>query len=239
MPISKPYPNIYRHGNDSVNRPFVDTRRTPVAKRFLQSFEILKRDLQRIFEFIEPCPDNYSTYSQRTFELLLRACTEIESNCKQILRANSHSIDNVNILRFSDLNGPMKLSEYVVCCPAIDFPDFSPFESFAHVERTQRSPSWYRAYNEAKHDRANSFSSAHLKNVIESIGAVYIILSAQYGNNFDGGIGSIMGISAGPPKYFALHSHPSWLIDESYQFDWATLSSTTEPYDNHPVPQIS
>jgi len=238
MPISKPYPNIYRHGNNNVNSPFVDSRRTPVAKRFLESFEILKRDLQRLFEFIEPCPDNYSTFSHRTFDLILRACTEIESNCKQILRANKHTIDDVNILRFSDLNGPMKLSEYVVCCPAIDFPDFSPFEAFAHAKRKHRSPLWFRAYNEAKHDRANFFSSASLKNVIESIGAVYIILSAQYGYHFDGGLGSISGVSVGPPKYFSLRSHPSWSTDESYKFDWATLLSTNKPYDYHPVPQI-
>lgn len=238
MPTSKPYHNIYRHGPEPVNRPFIESRKSPVVKRFLQSFEILKRDLQHIFEFIEPCTDNYSTYSQRTFELLLRACTEIETNCKQILRVNSHPVNNSNILRFADLDGPMKLSEYIVCCPAIDFPDFSPFRSFVHTDRNQRSPSWYRAYNEAKHDRANSFSSAHLKNVIESIGAVYVILSAQYGYHFDGGLGAVNGISAGSPKYFSLRSHPSWSVDESYQFDWPTLSSTTNPYDFHPIPQI-
>jgi hypothetical protein len=238
MPTTKPYPHIYRHGNESVNRPFKESQKSSLAKRFLQSFEIIKRDLQRLFEFIEPCNDNYLTYSQRTFELLLRACTEIESNCKQILRANNQSVNDVNILRFSDLNGPMKLSEYVVCCPAIDFDDFSPFESFAHSDRQRRSPSWYRAYNEAKHDRAHTFSSAHLKNVIESIGAVYIILSAQYGYHFDGGLSAWNGISLGPPKYFSLRAHPKWPDDESYQFDWTALSSTNDPYDYHPVPQI-
>jgi hypothetical protein len=226
---------MYRHGHAT---PYYESRQTPVAKRFLQSFEILKRDLQLLYEFIEPCPENYSTYSQRTFALLLRACTEVESNCKQILRANNLHINNVNILRYSDLNGPMKLSEYVVCCPAIDYPDFKPFESFTHTERNQRSPLWYRAYNEAKHDRANSFSSAHLKNVIESIGAVYIILSAQYGNRFDGGSFSISGMSTGPPNYFSLRSAPSWSDDESYRFNWTDLSSSTEPYDYHPIPVI-
>lgn len=238
MPISKPYPNMYRHGNTAVNIPFIENRKTPTAKRFLQSFEILKRDLQRLFEFIEPCVNNYSTFSQRTFELLLRACTEVESNCKQILRANGHAVDNINILRFADLNGPMKLSDYVVCCPAIEFPDFSPFGAFSNPDRNQRSPLWYRAYNEAKHDRANSFSSADVKNVIESIGAVYVILSAQYGYHFDGGIGSINGILIGPPKYFGLRDHPSWSTDESYQFDWTSLSSAADAYDHHPVPQI-
>lgn len=238
MATAKPYPNIYRHGPSSVNRPFTDSRRTPAAKRFLQSFEILKRDLVRLFEFVEPCSDNLSTYSQRTFELLLRACTEVETNCKHILRSNGHSASRESIIRFSDLNGPMKLSEYTVCCPAIDFKDFAPFEYFSHAERKQRSPLWYRAYNSAKHDRAGSFSSANLGSVIESIGAVYVILSAQYGYHFDGGINSMMGIPLGPPKYFSLCAHPSWSEDESYQFDWDSLSSMESPYGLHPIPQI-
>lgn len=235
MPISKPYPNIYRSGTDGYLRY---SRRTPEAKRYLQSFEILKRDLQLLFEFIEPCPDNYLAYSLRTFELLLRACTEIESNCKHILLTNKHDIDHVNILRFADLNGPMRLSEFVVCCPAIDFEVFSPFESFGDTERNHRSPTWYRAYNEVKHDRANNFSRANLKNVIEAIGAVYVILTAQYGSGFDGAVGTIMGLSIGPPKYFSLSKQPNWSIDESYEFDWATLLSTDEPYSYHPVPEI-
>jgi hypothetical protein len=218
--------------------PFIETQKTPVAKRFLQSYEILKRDLQRLFEYIEPCNANCSTYSLRTFELLLRACTEIESNCKQVLRANGHKTDDATIIRFSDLNGPMKLSEYVVCCPAIDFEDFSPFESFGCPVRQDRSPSWYRAYNEAKHDRANYFSSASLRNVIESIGAVYVILSAQYGSDFDGGLAAWNSIRIGPPKYFSMRTQPKWSPDESYKFDWAALSSTAQPYDYHPIPQI-
>jgi hypothetical protein len=238
MPIMKPYPHIYRHGNDGVNRPFIENRKTALAKRFLQSFEILKRDLQHLFEFIEPCTDNYSTYSHRTFELLIRACIETEANCKQIFRANKNPITNANILRFSDLNGPLKLSEYVLSCHAFEFDDFSPFESFAISNRKMRSPLWYKAYNEVKHDRANSFSHANLQNVIKSIGAVYVILSAQYGYHFDGGVGAIMGIPIGPPRYFSLRSTPKWSNQESYQFDWASLSSTHDPYDYLRVPKI-
>lgn len=238
MPIMKPYPHIYRHGNDGVNRPFIENRKTALAKRFLQSFEIIKRDLQHLFEFIEPCFDNYSTYSHRTFELLIRACIEIEANCKQILLANKCSIKEANIFRFSDLNGPLKLSEYVISCHAFEFNDFSPFESFADSDRKKRSPLWYKAYNKVKHDRANSFSEANLKNVIKSIGAVYVILSAQYGYHFEGGVWSIMGIPIGPPRYFSLRSTPRWLTQDSYQFDWASLSSTADPYDYHPVPKL-
>jgi hypothetical protein len=132
----------------------------------------------------------------------------------------------------------MKLSDYIVCCPAIDFHDFSPFESFDCSNRQSRSPSWYRAYNEAKHDRAHSFSSANLKNVIESIGAVYVIISAQYGYHFDGGLSAWNGIPLGPPKYFSLRATPEWSAEESYQFDWTALSSTGNPYNYHSVPEI-
>jgi hypothetical protein len=233
MPTVKPYPHIYRN----ERHPSVDNQETSVGIRFIQAYQILKRDLVRLFEFIEPCPDNYSTYSQRTFEMLLRACTEVESNCKQVLRANGHATEDVNIIRFSDLNGPMKLSEYIVCCPAIDFEDFSPFKSFALTVRQDRSPSWYRAYNQAKHDRATFFSSASLRNVIEAMGAVHVLIWAQYGP-IDNQIGWSSGIRAAPASYFSLRTSPSWSPDERYQFDWNALSSTSQPYDYHPVPQV-
>ena len=233
MPTVKPYPNIRRNAQS----PFIETQETSVGIRFIQAYQILRRDLVRLFEFIEPCPDNYSTYSQRTFEMLLRACTEVESNCKQVLRANQHPTEDANIIRFSDLNGPMKLSEYIVCCPAIGFEDFSPFKSFALTVRQDRSPSWYRAYNQAKHDRAIFFSSASLRNVIEAIGAVHVLIWAQYGP-IDNQIGWRTGIRTAPASYFSLRASPTWSPDESYQFDWDTLKSTSQPYDYHPIPQV-
>ena len=49
------------------------------------------RDLNEIFDFVEPSNDNTSVYSHRIYELLLRAATEFESNCKGILKANGYT----------------------------------------------------------------------------------------------------------------------------------------------------
>ena len=131
----------------------------------------------------------------------------------------------------------MKLSEYRVKCPYIDYNDFLPFESFSNGSRDQRSPQWYRDYNSAKHDRGNSFNLATLRNLIQSIGGVYVLLQAQYGD-FDQGPALALGIGNPIPRPFVINYKPTWTDEEKYQFDWNTLRVTSEPYENHPIPII-
>jgi hypothetical protein len=58
---------------------------------YVRAFLLIQKDLQTIFEYIEPSDQNLDAYSFRTYELLLRTCTEIETNLKAILRANTYS----------------------------------------------------------------------------------------------------------------------------------------------------
>ncbi|MFW3146580.1 MAG: hypothetical protein ACMUIE_07190 [Thermoplasmatota archaeon] len=240
MPISKPYPHIYRHNIEGTLEaiPFMEARKTSAGKRFIRSYDFLIRDLLHLLEYIEPEGDNLSTYSQRTFDLLLKACTEIDANCKQILRANNHPVEGADIIRFSDLNGPMKLSHYNVICNNIEFYDFFPFESFADPIRRQRIPSWYRACHDAISDREHYLSSASLSNVIESIGAVFVILSAQYGYCFEKVSSSQDNASTDSANFFHLQEIPSWSSEESYRFDQGLFHDLPFIYENHPIPEI-
>ena len=50
---------------------------------------LIQKDLQTLFEFIEPSDTNLTAYSYRTHELLIRTCIEIEANFKAILNENT------------------------------------------------------------------------------------------------------------------------------------------------------
>jgi hypothetical protein len=235
MPLDKPYYQIYRHGPDEVNRPFIEARRNPEGIQSLRTYEILKKDFRKTLEYIEPSESNMETHSHRNYELLLRICTEIETQCKFIFEKNG--VQNPkDIIRYSDLNGPMKLSQYEINCYWFELPSpIKPFASFADLTRNNRSPSWYKAYNKVKHNRLKKFPLASLQNVIESLAGLYTILTAQYGLGFDHALILQNSVHVDMPDLFRAIHIEFWDDSERYDFNWNSLSQVTPPFDQHPL----
>lgn len=241
MPLSKPYPHIYRHGPSSVTVPYYKAWKSDVGINCLSTYEILKQDLKSVFEYIEPHTNNLGTFSHRTFELLVRACIEVEALCKLVFLKNCITLNRyANIIRYSDLNGAMRLSDYEVLCYGFQHPPFVPFASFSNSVRQNRSPAWYQAYNRVKHNRTDNFSDASLENVIQAIGAVYVLVVAQFGLGFDHKmqLSYSVGHFLDCPDIFRVRELPQWSDDEQYQFDWEFLKSSPHPYSFHPLLEI-
>ena len=245
MPLHKPYPHIYRRGPRPVVKPYQEARKTPLGINYFATYEIFKADLKRLFEYIEPCEENYTVYSHRTFELLVRACVEVESLCKLVFSKNQVRLDqkNANMIRYSDLEGPMKLSEYEVRCYGFHHAPFKPFRSFLNPVRKERSPSWYRAYNNVKHNRVDQFNLACLENVIQAVGATYVLLVAQYGPDLRRVLEDIAtGRHMLVPDIFTVQLPLKWSADEQYDFDWNELKqkydNDSDRFDLHNIPKI-
>lgn len=239
MALTKPYPKIYRHGSPNTLDPFFDDSQSQLGRNNIAAYELLKSDLKEIFEFIEPSAPNFSAFSHRNYEILLRACTEVESLCKQIFSANGQNAENIT--RYSDLEGAMKLSNYVVKSYSFLYPDFSPFDTFSStIPRQDRSPSWYKAYNKVKHNRNDNFSFASLKNSIEAVGGVYVLLVAMYGMGFD----HTLKMSwhhhhmVDTPTFFRVLDYPNWTENENYSYDWNELKLETDKFELHSLPII-
>ena len=238
MGITLPYYHIYRHGPASVTQPFSELRESAAGMSHFGAYELLKRDLRKLFEYIEPVPANATTFSHRTFEILLRACTEVEAHCKQILEANEQLKDEENIKRYSDLEGPMRLSEYEIICIESEFSALKPFASFTKVKRDERSPDWYRAYNKVKHHRSANFPEATLLGAVNAVAAVHILLNAQFGVHFDGHLNLQSGGHTYKPDLFRVRNQLSWTPDEQYQFSWDELKKAGgDPWSKHPIPK--
>lgn len=77
------------------------------------SFGLLVEDLQRLLQFVEPSDANLATYSHRSYELILRTCTEWESLCKEVLCAINPTLKpakmNVRDYRALELETHFKL----------------------------------------------------------------------------------------------------------------------------------
>ena len=253
MSLDRPYPMIAR----GEEYPTAFLLKTLKSQNIISSYLLMKNGLTRIFDFIEPSQNNMSSYSHENYNLLLRACMEFEALAKLVFAENGCNLgDKGSIARYSDLEGPMRLSEYQVALTNYDYPIIKPFELFSSeiIMPRSRKPLWYEAYTSVKHDRLNNFHLASLENVISACSAVYVLISASIGSYFDYEtlhrnqidsieIGSTIVQIDGPEftKYtqpFRIVKAPEWLPADQYKFDWEALSKTPEPYDRHPLPEI-
>lgn len=147
----------------------------------IRSYLLVQNSLLELFEFIEPAENNRKVFSLKLRELLLRSCTEFESNCKSILRANKYTSKKEkdwNIKDYKKINTSHFLSDYEIELPLWvgNGKVRKPFYKWGEG----KSLEWYDAYNSSKHDRANQLDQASLENAIDSVCGLLVILSAQY-----------------------------------------------------------
>ena len=148
---------------------------------FGSAYQLLINDFLKLTEYINPCDSNEACYSHRLYELLLRASTEFENLCKYLIskRDSTNSVSgNLNIHNYKTLESSWNLERKEVgllfWVPGIKY--IKPFDSWS----TNSPPlSWYNAYNNVKHNREACFSDASLKNVVLSIGGLFLALYAE------------------------------------------------------------
>lgn len=249
MPRSKPFYRIYRSWSRREIKKLDDeyavcAANAPDFQSLMRAYYVIQDDLERVFEFVEPTDANVNVYSVRTFELLLRACVEVEANCRAILRANSYSKkpeSDWTMKEYCKVEQATHLSDYSVQLRTWHPTDLiiNPFAEW----KSGKSVPWYRAYNECKHNRANMFSSASLLNSIKAVAGLYCVLFAQFGfwvsdSRKGGGLKMyttdeprtrMVGIPGG---LFDIDPFDDWTDDEKYGFSWeGDVDGAVQPFD--------
>jgi hypothetical protein len=175
----------------------------------------LVQELQQICRVVHPMEDNFDAYGHEIRNIII-ACTEVEAQCKNILKANGHKAENRH--DYAKLSLAMKLGEYRVALPWYPWLDpIAPFENWAPTQRgeKQRLP-WYDAYNSVKHDREKNFADAKLIHAIKSITGCFVLLCAQYGWDF-----ARRG-EAAADVFFRVIDVPKWGPSEIYVPSYGT-----------------
>lgn len=241
MSINKPY---YR-----IIRPFLENKKYSFAEyiyhlkyandmfMLLRGYKIIENDLIKLFEYIEPSDENLNCYSYRSYDLLIKACMEFETNAKRILESNNYqNSNNWNITDYFKINKSSKLDEYELILdiwrpsPKI----LTPFNEW----KINHSLKWYQEYNLVKHDRNLNFNKANLENVLNSIGGVLIILFSQFSiqvfDPYQEKISYISGDESASNEnfIFKINYPKTWSDNECYDFDWNTLKNNPNPFDN-------
>ena len=135
-----------------------------------------------IFRHIEPSTANFNAYGHKSRELLMLACTEIESAWRAVLEENTKCKKcRYTTIDYIKVKAPLQLDKWTV--RLTDYPDISPFTPFAGWDNasTTKSIGWYDAYNSVKHDREAEFSKATLGNLLNAMAALHVMQAAQWG----------------------------------------------------------
>lgn len=242
MPIDYPFFRCVRPGTDGhyseggrwmyVTHP----KYASDALHFIRTFTVLQNDLLRLFEFIEPGDENEGTYSFRCLDQLMRACGEVEVNCKAILRANGYSkTGDWKMPDYRKLEATHHLSSFQVRLPAWrgSHSVRQPFAAWANGG----SLKWYQDHHGGKHDRHQEFPKASLGNVVDAMSAVVVLLASQF-YTFDfrpQGLGTSIGrpsdsFEQAIGDYFEVKFPTNWPMAERYDFDWQILAKEPHPF---------
>lgn len=226
------------HGNYVHHRDFARD-----AWHFKRGFQILDFELDDIFKYVEPSDANIGCFSHKIAGLLARICIEIEANFKAILKENGYekAPSKLNMVDYAKADDSHRLSEYLIKFPVWTGPErvFQPFQSWLDANE-RKSPSWYVAYNAAKHDRHENFSaSATFGNLVEAYCGLAVLIWSQFRDADSPGafllsVGSSHeeeaegGFDFGPTER-TLIKPPSFPENERYRFDWQQLKMQREP----------
>lgn len=172
MSVTKPYRRTYRpsiqsfYPGDYITHP----KFAQSPEHYIRAFLLILKDLQDLFDYIEPADTNLDCYSYRIHALLLRTCVEVEANCKAILTENGFTLplkkdgtmQDMTIKHYSKINFTHRLSSYQVKIPNWSgiHNTRTPFLAWANRDKKQRNLAWYTAYNTTKHDRHKKFEEA-------------------------------------------------------------------------------
>lgn len=207
-------------------------------KSLITATRLILRDLNSLYDYIEPSDDNLGVYSHRIYELLLRTATEFETNCKGTLKANGYSKpeSDWNIKDYFKISRVARLNEYSLTFERWASPhDFKPFVEWNPSRR--ETLSWYDVYNDVKHDRYGNFKKAKLECLMNALAGLICIMHAQYGEGMShvcfqeyGTTDIYEGIVETP--MFTIKA-PNFPDNEKYEFIWETLGNKLYPVQKY------
>lgn len=250
MAINKPYHRNWRpFTSGGCSQYILHPKYAKSPTHYVRAFLLIQKDLQQLFDYIEPSDLNLKCFSFRIHELLLRACIETEANFRAVLQENDYEkksekgepID-LNIDDYKKLEYTHKLSSYRINIPHWIGSKSTrvPFSSWSRPE--QHSPSWYQAYNKTKHSRQEEFHHANFQNLIDAVCGLLALLSAQFFTNdftsadgliLAGGYGPQDGMETAIGNYFRIKFPDNWSNEERYDFDsskWDAMANHDDPF---------
>ena len=134
---------------------------------------LLEKKVINLQNYITFSANNGSCYSIEIMNLIINICCEIDVIFKIIL---GYELDKFKTIsdykKIYNKEGYEEIDDETLYL--IDNKDYKliPFENF---KPDSESPVWWEAFDDLKHKRTISFNEANLKNLLNALGALYIL----------------------------------------------------------------
>lgn len=142
-------------------------------------FLALESDLAELSRFVEFTRDNYTTYSLEMVHLLLATASEVDvvlrQYCARLAPGKPPRPDNIEDYRKVIRSHEPKMTMVSVSIPRFGL-ELTPWVNW----QEDRSPDWWVDHNKVKHKRGAHFSRANLKNVLNAMGGLFVVLIFYY-----------------------------------------------------------
>ncbi|OCP09424.1 MULTISPECIES: hypothetical protein [unclassified Ensifer] len=141
-------------------------------------FLALERDLIRTLDYVELHPDNADAFSNEYAKLLLLVGSEVDVVAKQLCRTVPGGDNANNILGYQQAltaafpgiySVDINISRYSM--------SFKPWQAW---EEESNSPTWWKAYNEVKHERNSNYRVANQGNVATAFCGLLVLLMYHF-----------------------------------------------------------
>lgn len=140
----------------------------------LNYFSCLEDDLLSLSRWIEFCAHNEAVYSIELARLLMTACAEVDvvarALCKAI--APDAKAESINAYQAVLMGALPLLSDAKVNMARFGM----SFIPWANWVAPKLPPLWWMANNKVKHHRAENFHQASLKNVLNAVAGLVLLL---------------------------------------------------------------
>src|SRR5262245_29925010 len=147
-------------------------------------FLALEADLVTLSRYVESTSPNFPTYSIEMAHLLMTAASEVDVVMKKYCGIVAPSTHPETIDQYRKVLRPLRpaIEESTVTIPRYSL-SLTPWANWAGDE----TPEWWTAHNKVKHERADHFGDANLKNVLNAMGGLFLVLVWFYFENPDCG----------------------------------------------------
>jgi len=141
-------------------------------------FIAIDSDIEHLARYIEFTEANFGTYSIELVRLLLSVSSEVDVVAKLLCKKLSPDAPRDNIEAYRKVLSkslPKKIDSLNVFMP-ISGLTLTPWMNWSK----NKCPEWWRAYNNVKHERSLHFAEANLKNVLNAVSGLYVLLLYLY-----------------------------------------------------------
>jgi hypothetical protein len=140
-------------------------------------FLAIESDTEKLSRYVEFTNDNFKTYSIEIAHLLLATASEVDVVAKILCKKIDPTAQAEKISEYRKILKPAypKIQEIKVLITRYGL-KLEPWSNW----KGNKTPDWWISYNKVKHERNKHFEQANLKNALNAVAGLFVLLLFLY-----------------------------------------------------------